>query len=492
VTAQLPALQILLPMLASALCVLLRSPAGAWLCFTLATWASFAVSVLLVLATRSGAILSYEMGGWEPPFGIELRIDALNAFVLLIVSGMAAVMAPFARSSVLAEIEQTRVYLFYALVLLCLTGLLGISITGDAFNLFVFLEISSLSSYAIIAMGPNRRALLAAFQYLIMGTVGGTFILIGIGLMYMLTGTLNMADLAERLPAMADSRTEKAALGFIVVGASIKLALFPLHAWLPNAYAYAPSLVSALLAATATKVAAYVLIRFIYTVFLPERAFDGLMLSELMMALAAIAMIAGSVVAIFQHNVKLLLAWSSIAQIGYIVLGAALVTTAGLAATTLHLLNHAVAKGCLFLALGVIVWKTGGARLSDLAGLGRTLPWVGAAFVIGALSLIGVPFTGGFITKWYLLVAVAEQELWLLAGAVVLSSLLSIIYMGRVIETLYFRAPSQGTTRSEPVPVLMLSSVWLLALLNVAIGSYSEPFAAIARTAAGQLLGGTP
>ena len=187
--------------------------------------------------------------------------------VLVLVSLVGAIVMPYARKSVAAELPDEQRYLFYSMYCLCLAGLLGITITGDVFNLFVFLEISSLSAYVLIAMGQRRKALFAAFQYLVLGTIGATFYVIGIGLLYLMTGTLNLADLAVRVAAVHELRPVLAALAFITVGLGMKLALFPLHQWLPNAYAYAPSVVTAFLAATATKVSLYVLVRFYYVVF---------------------------------------------------------------------------------------------------------------------------------------------------------------------------------------------------------------------------------
>jgi multicomponent Na+:H+ antiporter subunit D len=194
-------------------------------------------------------------------------MDVLSGLMLVLISGAGAVTIAYARASVEHEVERRRVYLFYAAYLLFLSGSLGVVATGDAFNLFVLVEISSLSSYALIGFGSDRRALLAAYRYLIMGTIGATFILIAIGLLYALTGTLNMADLAQRLPRAEQPRTLFTALAFLTVGASLKLALFPLHAWLLNAYTYAPSVVSALMASTGTKVFIYVLVRFSLTGF---------------------------------------------------------------------------------------------------------------------------------------------------------------------------------------------------------------------------------
>lgn len=487
--SQLPALQVVLPLVAAPLCVLLRRGNAAWAVYAATAATTFAIAVALAARVAAGGPISYHMGGWAPPVGIEYRIDALNAFVLMIVGGIAAALAPYARRSVAAEISGERLYLFYCLLLLCLSGLLGIVATGDAFNLFVFLEISSLSSYALIAMGAKRRALLAAFQYLVMGTIGGTFLLIGVGFLYQMTGTLNMLDLAARLPAVADTNTVRAGLAFIVVGLSLKLALVPLHLWLPNAYAYAPSAVSVFLAATGTKVAAYALIRFLFTVFGAGYAFGTLPLGEILVLLAVAAMLYGSVAAIHATDAKHLLAWSSIAQIGYIVLGAGLATAAGLTAGILHLLNHGVIKGALFMAVGALFWRVRSSRIADLAGLGRLMPWTCAALVAGGLGLIGVPATAGFISKWYLLEAVLAEGRGWLAAAILASSLLSIVYIGKLVEALYFRAPAREVEPGE-APVGMLAATWLLVAANIGLGLYATPAADYARAAAGTLLGG--
>jgi hypothetical protein len=263
----LPALQVVLPLISAPLIVLVRRERFAWTLAVLVSWISLAISVALFLQVSRTGVISYAIGSWPPPWGIEYRVDALNSFVLVIVSLTAAVVAPYARVSVAAELPREQEYLLFAMLCLCLAGLLGITITGDVFNVFVFLEIASLSTYVMIALGQQRKALVAAYQYLIMGTIGATFYVIGIGLLLLMTGTLNMADLARRLEGVNEIRPLLAAFAFISVGVGLKLALFPLHQWLPNAYTFAPSVVSAFVAATATKVSAYVLIRFYFTVF---------------------------------------------------------------------------------------------------------------------------------------------------------------------------------------------------------------------------------
>ncbi|MGB1581351.1 MAG: monovalent cation/H+ antiporter subunit D family protein [Nevskiales bacterium] len=485
----------LVPLLAAPLCVLLGRPASSWLLACVAAWASFVIALLLTSQVMQAGPVSYAMGGWAAPVGIEYQIDALSAFLLLIISGSAAVVLPWARQSIAAEIPADRIHLFYALMLLTITGMLGIVSTGDAFNVFVFLEIASLSGYALVAMGTQQRALMAAFQYLIMGTIGGTFILIAIGLLYSMTGTLNMADLAVRLPAVADTRPVQAALAFLVIGASLKLALFPLHLWLPNAYATAPSAVSALLAGTSTKVAAYVLIRFLYTVFGGEWSLAGFPLDTALITLAILAMLTGSAVAVLQTDIKRLLAWSSLAQIGYIVLGLALLSNDGLAASILHLLNHAVIKTALFLCVGVVALRCGGVSLTHFAGLGRRLPLTMAALLVAGLGLIGVPGTAGFVSKWALLQALLAGEHWYAAIAMLLSSLLAVAYVWRLVEVIYFKAAgnqadASASTQIVKVPGGMLACILLLVALSVALGLQGGPVLEYCRAAATALIGG--
>ena len=360
--------------------------------------------------------------------------------------------------------------------------------TGDVFNVFVFLEISSLSAYALIALGNDRRALTASFQYLIMGSVGATFIVIGIGLMYVMTGTLNMADLADRLPEVASSRTIPVAFTFLTVGITLKLALFPLHLWLPNAYTYAPSAVTAFIASTATKVAVYLLLRFFFTIFGATFSFDVMQLDRILMPLALIAIVTMSLVAIYQENVKRLLAYSSVAQIGYMVLGISFASVLGLTAGILHLFNHALMKGALFMSMGCIMYRVGSVRLEQMNGLGRAMPWTMAAFVVGGLSLIGVPLTVGFVSKWYLVQAALEQGMWPVAGVVLLGSLLALMYVWKVVEVAYFREVDPELGISE-APLSLLAPTWVLVLGNLYFGINASDGVCVATRAAEMFLG---
>jgi multicomponent Na+:H+ antiporter subunit D len=359
VRPHLPILLVLVPLFGALLAAFARRGNSGFAIALAVSWlVPFCAGAMLWQVLVSGPI-SYHLGSWAPPWGIEYRVDVLNAFVLMLVSVVGAAIMPFARRSVAFEVEEGQRAWFYCMYLLCLTGLLGIAVTGDAFNAFVFLEISSLSTYVLIALGRDRRALLAAFQYLIMGTIGATFYVIGVGLLYLTTGTLNMVDIAARLgPAWADhSRAIVAALAFVTVGVSLKLALFPLHVWLPNAYAYAPSWATAFLSATATKVAIYLLVRFIFSIFGVAIDLRSLPVAAILVGLSLAAMIAASLIAIFQSNLSRLLAYSSVAQIGYITLGIGIVNLAGLTGGLVHIVNHAMMKAALFLAVGAIFFR---------------------------------------------------------------------------------------------------------------------------------------
>ncbi|MGH6925489.1 MAG: monovalent cation/H+ antiporter subunit D family protein [Propylenella sp.] len=493
VLPHLPALQVVIPLFGALLAAFMRRGTTAFLLALAVTWLMPVIAGTMLWQVLSSGPISYAMGSWAPPWGIEYRVDLLNAFVLVLVSSVGAVIMPFARQSVTLEIDEEREAWFYCMYLLCLTGLLGIAATGDAFNAFVFLEISSLSTYVLIANGLDRRALLAAFQYLVMGTIGATFYVIGVGFLYLLTGSLNFVDIAGRLAALDPGQFNAivAALAFISVGVGLKLALFPLHAWLPNAYAYAPSFATAFLAATATKVAVYLLIRLYFSVFGSAIDYAALPVSEIVLLLSIAAMFIASAVAVFETNLKRMLAYSSVAQIGYITLGIGLANQAGLTGSIAHLFNHAMIKGALFIALGCVFFRIGSVSLDDIAGLGRRMPVTMAAFTIAGLGLIGAPGTAGFISKWYLALGALDGDSWLLVFLIVVSSLISVVYIGRVVEAVWFREPTtEAAIAASDPPLSMLAPLVVLAAAVVYFGVDTRLTAGVAGMAAEMLIGG--
>ncbi len=488
----LPALQVVVPLAAAPLIVLLRRPGVAWAIATAVSVFAFACSVMLAWRVAADGAISYELGSWAPPWGIEYRVDALSAFVLVLVASIGAVAALYARRSIAAELSEDQHYLFYTMFVLCLAGLLGMTITGDAFNLFVFMEVSSLSMYVLIALGRHRRALMAAFQYLILGTVGATCFVIGVGLLYLSTGTLNLVDLAERVQQVKDLRPILAALAFLTVGMSLKAAVFPLHLWLPNAYTYAPSVVSAFLAATATKVAIYVLIRFYFTVFGERLVLEALPMSEILIALSVLAIVTASLVAVFQSDLKRMFAYSSVAQIGYIPLGIGLANAPGLTAATVHLFNHGITKGAIFMLLGCLALRAGRTGFDCAAGLARSMPFTAFGMVIAGLSLIGVPGTAGFISKWYLVLGAIELGQWWLVALVVATSLIAVAYVWRFVEAAYLTEPTSASPRAGEAPLAFLLPAWALVAACVVFGFETAFSVGGARAAATMLLGGGP
>ncbi|MGD8859415.1 MAG: monovalent cation/H+ antiporter subunit D family protein [Myxococcales bacterium] len=481
-------LMVILPLLGAPVCLMLRSRIAAQAFAIGVAWSVLYVAWHILGAVMAEGVISYELGGFPPPWGIELRVDAANAYLLLLVSGIAATVFMFGPGSAGAAVPEGRESFFYTALLLALAGLLGITVTGDAFNVFVFLEVSSLASYTLIGLGRSRRAPLAAFSYLMAGTIGGTFFLLGVGLLYQMTGTLNMMDLAQRLPAVFETRTIVLALALLVVGLGIKLAVYPLHQWLPNAYTWAPSMVSAFLAATSTKVMYYVLVRVMFTLFGAAFVFETLHTEYVLFPLSLMAMFGGSLAAIYQRNLKRLLAYSSVAQVGYMTLGLCFASVTGVTAGLVHVFNHALMKGGLFLAVGCMTAQLGSSNLQDMRGLGRTMPVTTAALVVGGLSLVGVPSTVGFVSKWYLVQAALEQGMLGIALLILLSSLLAVVYVWRVVELAYFNEPAHPHVKEAPFAQVM--PTWLLIGATVVFGLNTDLTVGVAQTAARQLMGG--
>ena len=487
--AHLPALQVVVPMLTAAFVVLLSPRGLAWAAATAASLLSFAIALELTFRVAGGSTIEYAMGSWSAPYGIALEVDSFSALLLLIVTGASSLTLAGGRASLEAQVRSDRQPFYFSAWLLALAGLCGIVVAGDAFNIFVFMEISSLASYILVAGGPDRRALPAVFKYLIMGTIGATFYLIGVGLIYMMTGTLNLADMELRIHEVAEQAPILVAAGFITVGLALKAAVFPLHAWLPNAYTYAPHAVTVFLAACATKVSLYVLLRFDFFVFQGNLAGHAVQFAAYLMPLAVLGILVGSAVAMFEKNVKRLFAFSSVAQIGYIMLGASFVSVIGLTAGIVHIFNHALAKGAVFLALAAFAMTAKSLRLEDLGGIAKRMPWTFVAFVIAGLSLIGIPGTAGFISKWYLISAAMDLGPLGIAiiVVIVISSLMAVVYVWRVVEAAAFGEPAPGQDTLAVAPTLVII-VWITAAANLVFGLVPELPLSLAREASLSLL----
>ncbi len=461
------------------------------------TWAYIAAvtGMALSLAAASAGIfrvleegtLRHYFGGWPPPFGIEYVFDHLSAFMVVIVVFIGLIAVVYPPQAGLYQVPRKGVPM-YGLILLLIGGLVGVVLTGDLFNLFVFLEIYSLASYALITLGGDR-AVVASFRYLVLGTIAGSFYLLGVGFIYFSTGTLNMADAAQLLPPLYGSPTIMAAVALIVIGMSIKMALFPLHVWLPDAHSYAPPVVAAVLAAVQIEVAAYVVVRMLLTVFQPQYFIETLPVTTVIGWVAAVGIIFGSVMAIAQKDFKRMLAYSTVAQVAYIGLGIGLANPLGLIGGLLHILNHAFMKSSLFLIAGGIRYQTGLHDIPRFAGLGRKMPVMMTAFTVAALSMVGIPPTCGFFSKWYLVLGSIEAHNWVFVGVVLASSLLTAVYFFRLIEKI-FAVPSGGDEAveraTEPsarilVPILVLAvGIIVLGLINaVIVTSVLQPVTAL-------------
>ena len=464
--AHLPILPVLLT-LAGALLVPIVALASRRAAGAVAAGAAIAAAIAAlagVVEVAGGGVRRYAAGGWPAPWGIELVLDPLSAFTSAAIACVAAVALAGADPGARAAFEATTPR-FYALALVVVPGLLGITVSGDLFNVFVFLEIAAIASYALVASG-RAPALAAGFRYLVLGTVGASFYLLGVGLLYALTGTLNMADLADRVPAVSASPLFAGGVAFIVVGLAIKVALFPLHGWLPDAYTHAPPPVAALLPAVATKAPAYALARTLLYVLRP----DELAVTTVLAWAGGAAVVVGGLFALRQTDARRLLAYSSVSQMGYIVLGLGLANSSALTGAYLHILNHAVMKSSLFMAVGALMLSARGPSLGALAQLAPR-PLIGACMVVAALSMVGVPPAGGFFSKWYLLQGAIEAGQPVLVAAILFGSLLAAVYMYRLTEAVWLTPGGPpGAPRQREAPPVVLAALLVLALATLGIG----------------------
>lgn len=421
--------------------------------------------------------IRYFFGGWKPPIGIEFMYDGLSGFIVLVINAIALFVLIHSRFIGKKEFPG-KVTGYYSVTMLLMLGFNGMVLTGDLFNLYVFLEISSLASYALIGIG-EKRASYAAFRYLIIGTVGGSLYLLGVGFLYTITGTLNISDMTAMLPEVISNSAVITALVLMVTGIGIKAALFPLHGWLPDSYTYASSTSSALIAPIGTKVAAYVLLRVILYLFGIEIIDTAIPVTEIVGVLAGIGILYGSVMAIAQSNLKRMLAYSSISQIGYVIMGISLANPFGFIGAVLHVLNHALMKACLFLVSGNLRLKEGHTDITKFdESYRKKYPWTMIAFTTAALSMVGLPPLAGFFSKWYLALGTIENSNWLLLSVILISSLLNAVYFFRILEKIYLRNPEAtdekagiiSSLTSNEVKPSMLWTTSVIALGILAVG----------------------
>lgn len=470
---QLPVLTILFPLFGAFVTVVLawsirgRSGRSVMPVAISALVFSAACAAVLFMQVLSTGSQTYLLGGWAPPWGISLVVDPLSALMLLVVS-VGALLNLVAFSFTPSKWPLRKTPAFLGLYLLATAGHLGIVATGDVFNLFVFIEVAALSSYALLSLG-GRRATFASLNYLLVGSVGASLYLLGIGYLYIKSGSLNMLDIARILTTMPLSTTALTGFAVLMLGLWIKMAVFPFHAWLPAAYASASPVTSGLLAPMTTKVMAYVIVRMLITVF-PQNFLSAMLgFSSMAVWLACIAIIAGALLAIAQQDLRRMLCFILVAEVGYMLGGAFLGNDTAMTGTILHILADAAMTLTLFMAVGIIVARTGSSRIRDMDGMFTIMPVTMLAFTAGALSMIGVPPFCGFFSKWYLISGALEAGHWVFAGSLILSSLVNVLLFFRVFERAFFRQPStaavQGTGNWQ-----QLAPLCFIALLLPAIG----------------------
>lgn len=478
-TQHAPVLIVLLPLTASLLCMLLSRISrnlGSWVVMAsiVGAFANACIVLQHVLAT-GGKTWHYWMGGWEPPIGIEFALDPLNSILAVVVTFLSALISLYSRPFVKDE-DWLHVGGYYTLFGLLTVGMSGMVITGDVFNLYVYLEILSLSGYGLIALG-GRKSMLAAFRYLLIGTIAASLYLLGVGYLYAMTGTLNMADLATRVVPHLNSPLFAIAVACLIIGFGIKMALFPLHGWQPDAYTFAHPGAAAFIAGLMSKIPAYAMIRFLYYIFRVDNPVVHSALNVLgIMGVAGILI--GSIMAMAQYDFRRMLAYSSVAQIGYIAIGLAMGNMYGFIGAVLHIINHAFMKSSLFLVIGGIEYRFGEVNLYRLGGMNKKMTISTITVLLASLSMIGLPPTCGFFSKWYLMLGAYTGAQYFYIAVLVISSLLNAIYFFRIIEQMFVQREA-SLTEVHPhkgklgLPLAMALPIFILGISILVLGFYS-------------------
>ena len=428
---------------------------------------------LAAMVAKNGEVF-YHFGGWNPPWGIEFVIDRISAFFLLIVSSIGFLIVVFGSGTLESEVKPKIIHYYYALFLVLIASLIAISASNDIFNIYVFLEISSVAAAALVAVQGNKLSIEASVKYLILSTLGSGAFLFAIANIYMVTGHLNLSFIASKLPEAISlyPLNVLASLGLVLVGLTIKAALYPLHVWLPDAHGSAPTTSSAILSGLVVKVYIIVFIKIIFRV-LPPEYLNKVPLEFSLLLMSTLGIFIGSILAMRQKDIKKMLAYSTVAQVGYIFLGIGLLTYNGLIGSLLHILNHAIMKSMLFLSAGIIIKLTGRRRVDSLNGIGRVYPLPMIAFSLGALSMVGIPPLNGFVSKWYLgLGALDGGQVFYVIVLLVSSFLNGLYYLPIVIRA--FFGPDSGIQKPESLSVGVSLSLIILSVSTVFFGFFSS------------------
>ncbi|HHV44460.1 MAG TPA: hypothetical protein GXX57_07310 [Firmicutes bacterium] len=443
---------------------------------------------LALLFFRRGMPLVYQMGGWPAPWGIELMAGSLTVLFILIVAGVGLPVHLYALGNLSAEVggpqRSTR---FYVFSLLLGGTLAGMALTNDLFNIYVLVEVATLSCCSLVSARKHPRAAEAAFKYLILATLGSALILGGIGLIYVTTGHLNIGYASVELGRVWQHYPHVVwvAMSLMLVGFGVKSALFPLHSWLPDAHSLAPTPASALLSGLAVKGYLLCLIKILFNVF-GVSLLTQFSMDRVLVLLGMIAIIAASLYALKTDELKRRLAFSTVAQIGYIFLGLGLMNPRGLTGAFFHLTSHAVTKAALFLVAGAVISATGRNRISELAGVGRKLPLVMGVFTVACLGLVGIPLFSGFMGKWYLLLGSLETGNVLAAAVLIAGSVLCAAYLFPIIRVAYFAPAPAETSMGLGLPQKL--ALILLGAGVLLLGLFPGPCLELAKGVAHELL----
>jgi multicomponent Na+:H+ antiporter subunit D len=453
-----------------------------WLCVTGSVGLLAAASILLMSVARDG-IQATQAGAWAAPFGITLVADLFGAIMVLLaaITGLAVTLYALDGMDVRRE-----VFGFYPLLQAMLMGVCGAFLTGDIFNLYVWFEVLLMGSFILMALGGERAQLEGAVKYVTLNLLSSAFFLAAVGLLYGVAGTLNMADLARRLPSVPDQAFVTALATLFLVAFGIKAALFPLFFWLPASYHTTPASISAIFAGLLTKVGVYALIRAFTLLFVGDTSFTH----TLLLTLAGLTMVTGMLGAIVQRDLRRMLSFAIVGHIGFPIMGLGLFTTAGLAGAIFYVIEDVIVLTSLFLIAGVIRRLGGSSMLADLGGLYRSHPGLSVLYIVSAFSLAGMPPMAGFIAKLGLIRAGLDAGEYAIIAVALFASLLTLLIVARIwIEAFWKPAPALPDPELvRPATALLVLPIGVLVVLTLVIGLAAEPVYALSTMAAEQLI----
>jgi len=460
-------------------------PAGRWISLA-GSALSLVVSAVLMVAVLNEGVIAAQMSNWQAPFGITLVADYLSAVMVVITAITGLATAIYA----LGEIpEETESLGFYALFQVLIAGVTGAFLTGDLFNLYVWFEVMLIASFSLLVIGGGKERLDAGIKYVALNLVSTLIFLSGIGLLYGVTGTLNMADLRGAVAEAENQGLITVIAMMFMVGFGVKAAVFPLFFWLPASYHTPYFTISAVFAGLLTKVGVYAMMRMFTLVFVGDVGFTH----EILLWVSLLTMFTGVIGAAAQTDFRKILSFHIISQIGYMTLGLALFTPLALMGGVFYLVHHIIVKANLFFVAGLAKQYAGSTDLNRIGGLYKSAPLLAALFIIPAFSLAGFPPLSGFWAKYLIVKAALELNFWFVAFVSLLVGLLTIFSMTKIWGMAFWKPHPDGidpTPDRAPARVTraMLVPIVSLATMTIVIGFYPEPFVQFAETAANQLL----